>query len=79
MKKFFIEIFQDEKGSFSSKRFVGIMCAITLCATMCHNQFTDTNISPSDSLINAVTALAFGALGLTSADKIFKKSNKGEE
>ena len=83
MKKFFTEIFQNEKGGFSSKRFVGIMCAIALCATMYHNQFTDSTIAPADSLINAVAALAFGALGLASADKIFKKKdcncNKGGE
>jgi predicted membrane protein len=76
MKKFFSQIFQDEKGNFSSKRFVGIMAALSLCVTMYHNQFTDANIAPADSLINAVAALAFGALGLASADKIFgKKSN----
>jgi len=76
MKKFFSQIFQDEKGNFSSKRFVGIMAALSLCVTMYHNQFTEADIAPADSLINAVAALAFGALGLASADKIFgKKSN----
>jgi len=75
MKKFFTEIFQDEKGGFSSKRFVGIMAALTLCITMYHNQFTEAHIAPADSLVNAVAALAFGALGLASADKIFKKKD----
>ena len=74
MKRFFTEIFQDEKGGFSSKRFVGILSALTLCVTMYHNQFTDATIAPADSLINAVAALSFGALGLASADKIFKKN-----
>jgi hypothetical protein len=41
---------------------------------MYHNQFTDATIAPADSLINAVAALSFGALGLASADKIFKKN-----
>lgn len=74
MKRFFTEIFQDEKGGFSSKRFVGILSALTLCVTMYHNQFTESHIAPADSLVNAVAALAFGALGLASADKIFKKN-----
>ena len=42
---------------------------------MYHNQFTDSSIAPADSLINAVAALSFGALGLASADKIFKKND----
>lgn len=79
MKKFFSQIFQDEKGNFSSKRFVGIMAALSLCVTMYHNQFTEANIAPADSLINAVAALAFGALGLASADKIFGKKSNNEE
>jgi len=73
MKKFFSQIFQDEKGKFSSKQFVGIISGLMLCFTMYHNQFTDSNIAPADALINAVAALSFGSLGLASADKIFKK------
>ena len=75
MKKFFTQIFQDDKGKFSSKQFVGIVSGLMLCFTMYHNQFTDSSIAPADALINAVAALSFGALGLASADKIFKKND----
>jgi hypothetical protein len=75
MKKFLTQIFQDEKGSFSSKRFVGIMCAISLCVTMYHNSFSTVDVAPAPILIQSVAALAFGALGLASADKIFTKKN----
>lgn len=78
MKKFFTQIFQDERGNFSSKRFVGIIAALTLCITMYHNQFTEEHVAPASSLVNAVAALAFGALGLASADKIFSKKNDQE-
>jgi hypothetical protein len=37
------------------------------------NQFTEEHIAPSPVLINAVAALAFGALGLASVDKIWGK------
>jgi hypothetical protein len=73
MKKFFSQIFQDEKGNFSSNRFVGIMCSISLCVTMYHSQFTSEDISPSPVLVQAVAALAFGSLGLGAANKIFTK------
>ncbi|WP_296683424.1 hypothetical protein [Flavobacterium sp.] len=59
----------DEKGAVSSKRFVGLLAAITLCVTMYHNSFSDISVAPADSLVNAVALLAFGALGLSSVDK----------
>jgi len=70
-------LLKDEKGSPSSKRFIGIIAGLTLCATLFVNQYTDEAIAPSPVLINAVAALAFGALGLASVDKIWgKKDNK---
>jgi hypothetical protein len=78
MKKFFSEIFQDEHGRFSSNRFVGIMCAVSLCVTMYHNSFSTEDVAPAPSLIQSVAALAFGALGLGAANKIFGKK-KNEE
>ena len=51
-------LFKDEKGSPSSKRFIGILCGITLCITLFANQFTDEHIAPSAVLVNAVAALA---------------------
>ena len=85
MKKLFsrtsliLQIFQDDKGNYSSNRFVGIMCALSLCVTMYHNQFTTEEFAASPMLIQAVAALAFGALGLGAATRIFKKENKNDE
>ena len=73
MKKFISQIFQDERGNFSSNRFVGIICTITLCYTLIHSQYTKSSISVPDMLIESIAALAFGALGLGAANKIFKK------
>jgi hypothetical protein len=73
-------VLKDEKGNPSSKRIMGVLCTITLCITMYQNAFSEEHIAPSPTLVNAVAALAFGALGLTSIDKFSKKneSNKGE-
>ena len=46
---------------------------LMLCVTMYHNSFSDVSVAPADSLVNAVAALAFGCLGLASADKIWGK------
>jgi len=78
MKKIFHWInglFKDEKGSPSSKRFIGILCGVTLCITLYVNSYTHGDIKPADSLVNAVAMLAFGCLGLASVDKIWGKKD----
>jgi hypothetical protein len=77
MKKFidFIGGFFSENGTPSSKRLVGIVCAGFLCWTMYANSFSESHFQPSESLVYAVASLAFGCLGLTSAEKIFKKTD----
>jgi len=73
-------LFKDEKGSPSSKRFVGILCGIALCVTMYHNSFSTVDVAPSPVLVDAVALLAFGCLGLASVDKFTaRKSNALEE
>lgn len=76
MKKFFTQIFQDETGCFSSKRFIGIVAGLTLCITLYANSYSPENIKPSDTLVNAVAMLSFGCLGLASVDKIWAKDRK---
>lgn len=71
-------LFKDEKGTPSSKRFVGIVCALTLCITMYANSFTEEHFAPSKILVESVALLAFGCLGLASADKIWGKKGSKE-
>ena len=72
-------LLRDEKGTPSSKRFIGIVAGLSLCITLFANQFTEEHIAPAATLINAVAALAFGALGLASVDKIWSKKEEKEE
>lgn len=69
-------LLKDEKGTPSSKRFIGILAGISLCITLYANSFSEEHIAPSPVLINAVAALAFGALGLASIDKIWGKKDQ---
>jgi len=75
MKKLFgfFAGFLSENGQPSSKRLVGIICAIFLCYTLYINE--NHGNEPSEALVYTVGSLAFAALGLTSAEKIFKKEN----
>jgi len=79
----FKQLLSDERGVVSSKRLVGIICAMVLCISLYNNAFTSADMQPSDSLVDAVALLAFGCLGLTSLDKFVSarqiKKNKENE
>lgn len=76
LKNWLSGLFKDETGTPSSKRFVGIMCALSLCITMYHNSFSSNTTAPAQYLVDAVALLAFGCLGLSSIDK-FTALKKG--
>lgn len=69
-------LLKDEKGTPSSKRFIGIIAGLSLCITLYANSFSEEHVAPSSVLVNAVAALAFGALGLASVDKIWGKKEE---
>jgi len=69
------QFFQEDGGRFSMKRLCGLLCVITLCVTVYHNSFSEEHIAPSSILVESVALLAFGCLGLTSVEKIFKKND----
>ena len=86
MKNFFNSIFStlreilsDENNRLSSKRVVGIICAIFLCVTLYENSFSEEHIAPSVPLVQVVGALAFGCLGLSSIDKYTLRSKKEKD
>jgi hypothetical protein len=79
IRKWAAGLFVDEAGTPSSKRFVGIMCAFTLCATMYHNSFSPTDVAPAQYLVDAVALLAFSTLGLSSVDKFIKSRRDNQE
>ena len=66
-------LLKDEKGTPSSKRFIGIVAGLSLCAALFINLYTETPVEPT--LVNAVAAICIGGLGLASADKILERKN----
>lgn len=76
MKKFlqWSSGFLSNNGEASSKRFVGVVSSMFLCWTMYSNSRSAESIKPADSLVYSVAALAFGCLGLTTTEAIFKKN-----
>ena len=66
-----------ENGEASSKRFVGVFSSVALCYTLYANH--DAVNEPSEALVYSVAALSAAALGITAAEKIFKKPFDKEE
>jgi len=62
-----------EDGQLSSKRFSGIMATTFLCVTLLWNSFSEEHIAPATILVECVTAVAIGSLGISAAQTIFKK------
>ena len=67
------EFFTEDNGRLSMKRLCGLLCVIALCVTMYHNSFRDEHTAPATILVESVALLAFGCLGLTTLEKVFKK------
>lgn len=59
------QFFAEENNRLSMKRLCGFIATICLCGKLLH--------TPSDALAYIVGGLAAAALGLTTAEKIFKK------
>lgn len=67
----FARLFNDEKGNPSSKRFIGIICGLSLCTALYFK-----NLNPSSAIVDSVALLAFGCLGLTAIDKITNRKSE---
>jgi len=70
-------LLKDEKGTPSSKRFIGITAGLSLCVALFINLFTEYPVE--ETIVNAVTVICISGLGLASADKIWGNKNKTEE
>lgn len=80
IKRFFdfIKGFLSEDGQPSSKRFIGVVSGVALCFTLYANH--DSTNEPSEALVYSVAALSAAALGISAAEKIFKKDkNEGND
>lgn len=62
---FICGLLKDEQGNWSSKRFVGVLGALSLIVYMF--------IHPSEYSNSSVLIMALGSLGITGFESIFKK------
>ena len=77
-KEFFYEFFTENEVA-SSKRLVGIACALTLCFLAIYKGITGDSTEISHPIVESIAMLAFGSLGLTTVKDIFKKVAGAED
>lgn len=79
MTKFFKSLLGSGSTTLSSKRFVGIICVLSLIVSLMASVFSQGKLCPDESLVDVIGLLAFGSLGLTSTEFIFKKRNDNKK
>jgi hypothetical protein len=67
-------VFDDETLRPSSKRVAGLLIVVVLCI----DALVD-NINMGETMIYALSSLAFGCLGLTEVSKFFNNKNNNEQ
>ncbi len=77
MIDFFKSMMEGANGGISSKRFVGLMCSISLIISLFISMFSCGKYEPSPLLVETIGLLTFGCLGLTSLD--FFTQKKGDK
>jgi hypothetical protein len=68
-----LEIFRDEKGNYSSNRFVGVLSGLSLCACLIISAASHREITPHEGLIDAVVFICTGSLGFGMINKVAEK------
>ncbi len=79
MKKFFSSLLGSGSTTLSSKRFVGLICVLSLIVSLMVSVFSQGKICPDKSLVEVIGLLAFGSLGLTSTETIFGKKYENKK
>jgi hypothetical protein len=72
--KNFIYSLLSEDGKISTKRFVGILTAIFLCGALIYSLAKKGE--PSSILVECLTVISVGALGISATQSIFNKKDK---
>jgi len=81
MKNFFKQMMEGHNGGVSSKRFIGLLCSISLIVSLFISLFSCGKYQAPEFLIQTIGLLTFGCLGLTSVDffSTKKKDDKNQE
>lgn len=69
-QNWFIRMLNDHNFEPSSKRFVGVLGALSLIYALIYNTWFPKN-APAEYIVDSIALLTFGCLGLTSTEKIF--------
>jgi len=71
--KNFIYSLLSENGNISTKRFIGIITALFLCGALIFSLYKKGE--PASILVECLTVISVGALGISATQTIFKKKD----
>jgi hypothetical protein len=75
IKNFFYSLLSED-GKLSTKRFVGIITTIFLCGALFYSISSKDHKEPPTILVECLTAVAIGSLGISATQTIFNNKNK---
>lgn len=73
--KNFIYSLLSEDGKLSTKRFVGIITTLFLCGALMYSLYSKEHKEPPNILVECLTVISVGALGISATQSIFKKKD----
>jgi hypothetical protein len=80
MINFFKNMMEGASGGISSKRFIGLLCSLSLIISLFISTLSCGKYNPPTILVETIGLLAFGTLGLTSIDFFTnKKKNDNQQ
>lgn len=68
-KQWILDLFKDERGQPSIKPVTTALCTICLCISLFISVISKRTLTPSDKLVDAVTAIAIIGIGGDVLDK----------
>jgi hypothetical protein len=71
--KNFLYSLLSENGELSTKRFIGILTALFLCGALIYSLYSKGEAA--SILVECLTAISIGALGISATQTIFKKKD----
>ena len=74
MINFFKNMMEGANGGISSKRFIGLLCSLSLIISLFISTLSCGKYNPPTILVDTIGLLAFGTLGLTSVDFFTNKN-----
>lgn len=77
LTKYFVQVLQDNNGSYSSKRFVTLICVLLMLVAFVANLFYDQDVD--QFMYESIMYIVIAGLGFSGAEKFAPKREASTE